>query len=278
MISPVVTGKLCFSEIIPASFKIKEKQALNSDLFISFPLKSVCFNLIFLDFQAAARHHCNYLVYLHSDQFLRVGGDPLWLDGLEATPPRLRLLDHINKVLAHQPWLTACSHIQVKQSQMNRSQQNVHKRSTNENLLLITEILLISLELCRSTNSREPWHCSYFLSFPLFPPDAAEDGWAVLVAGWAGAGRGDPGPLSLPLQLCVWMWHKLRPGPCLQISSWYPANLLPLWCCQRQHQCASVVCHSLWTHNSTKGNKSDLYYWLIRHQTITERNALHFAN
>ncbi|KAA8588812.1 hypothetical protein FQN60_010157 [Etheostoma spectabile] len=62
---------------------------------------------------AAARHHCNYLVYLHSAQFLRVGGDPLWLQGLEAAPPRLRLLDHINKVLAHQPWLTACSHIQT---------------------------------------------------------------------------------------------------------------------------------------------------------------------
>ncbi|MEQ2193544.1 hypothetical protein XENOCAPTIV_002847 [Xenoophorus captivus] len=33
--------------------------------------------------------------------------------GLEAAPPRLRLLDHINKVLAHQPWLAACSHIQT---------------------------------------------------------------------------------------------------------------------------------------------------------------------
>lgn len=70
----------------------------------------------FHDFQAAARHHCNYLVYLHSAHFLRVGGDPLWLQGLEAAPAHLRLLDHINKVLAHQPWLTACSHIQVQQN------------------------------------------------------------------------------------------------------------------------------------------------------------------
>uniref|UniRef100_A0A3Q3SVI4 Sestrin 4 n=1 Tax=Mastacembelus armatus TaxID=205130 RepID=A0A3Q3SVI4_9TELE len=67
----------------------------------------------YIAIMAAARHHCNYLVYLHSTQFLRVGGDPLWLQGLEAAPPRLRLLDHINKVLAHQPWLTACSHIQT---------------------------------------------------------------------------------------------------------------------------------------------------------------------
>uniref|UniRef100_A0A667ZEC3 Sestrin 4 n=1 Tax=Myripristis murdjan TaxID=586833 RepID=A0A667ZEC3_9TELE len=67
----------------------------------------------YIAIMAAARHHCSYLVSLHSAQFLRVGGDPLWLQGLEAAPPRLRLLDHINKVLAHQPWLTACSHIQT---------------------------------------------------------------------------------------------------------------------------------------------------------------------
>uniref|UniRef100_A0A672GLF3 Si:zfos-80g12.1 n=1 Tax=Salarias fasciatus TaxID=181472 RepID=A0A672GLF3_SALFA len=67
----------------------------------------------YIAIMAAARHHCNYLVYLHSAQFLRVGGDPLWLQGLEAAPPRLRLLSHINKVLAHQPWLTACQHIQT---------------------------------------------------------------------------------------------------------------------------------------------------------------------
>ncbi|TNM99176.1 sestrin-3 [Takifugu flavidus] len=67
----------------------------------------------YIAIMAAARHHCNYLVHRHSAHFLRVGGDPLWLHGLEAAPPRLRLLDHINKVLAHQPWLTACSHIQT---------------------------------------------------------------------------------------------------------------------------------------------------------------------
>ncbi|XP_054648572.1 sestrin-3 isoform X4 [Dunckerocampus dactyliophorus] len=73
------------------------------------PLPLPCRHYIAI--MAAAQHHCNYLVYLHSAQFLRLGGDPLWLQGLEAAPPRLRLLDHINKVLAHQPWLTACSHI-----------------------------------------------------------------------------------------------------------------------------------------------------------------------
>lgn len=67
----------------------------------------------YITIMAAARHQCSYLVSLHSAQFLRVGGDPLWLQGLQAAPPRLRHLDHINKVLAHQPWLTACSHIQA---------------------------------------------------------------------------------------------------------------------------------------------------------------------
>ncbi|XP_072293640.1 sestrin-3 [Eucyclogobius newberryi] len=67
----------------------------------------------YIAIMAAARHHCNYLVHLHSAQFLRVGGDPLWLQDLQAAPPRLRLLDQINKVLAHQPWLTSCAHIQV---------------------------------------------------------------------------------------------------------------------------------------------------------------------
>ncbi|XP_034546108.1 sestrin-3 [Notolabrus celidotus] len=67
----------------------------------------------YIAIMATARHHCNYLVYLHSAQFLRVGGDPLWLEGLEAAPARLRLLDRINKVLAHQPWLAACSDIQT---------------------------------------------------------------------------------------------------------------------------------------------------------------------
>ncbi|XP_034037480.1 sestrin-3 [Thalassophryne amazonica] len=67
----------------------------------------------YIAIMAAARHRCSYLVCLHSVRFLRVGGDPLWLQGLEAAPLRLRLLDHINKVLAHQPWLIAFSHIQT---------------------------------------------------------------------------------------------------------------------------------------------------------------------
>lgn len=196
---------------------------------ITSPLWSVCLWSIVLinatnspskislpDFQAAARHHCNYLVHLHSAYFLRVGGDPLWLHGLEAAPPRLRLLDHINKVLAHQPWLTACSHIQVKL----------------QSCWIIDVLMKIAAHL-----------------LSVLVPDAA--GRAVLVAGWAGAGCGHPGPLPLPLQFCVWVWYELGQRPALQISQRDPANLLPLRRCQRQHQRASDTRR---TQNAPTGN------------------------
>lgn len=63
--------------------------------------------------QAAARHRCRYLVNLHVLQFLRVGGDPQWLRGLDCIPPKLRKLSEINKILAHQPWLVGKEHIEV---------------------------------------------------------------------------------------------------------------------------------------------------------------------
>lgn len=46
-------------------------------------------------------------------QFLRVGGDPQWLRGLDYIPPKLRKLSEINKILAHRPWLVGKEHIEV---------------------------------------------------------------------------------------------------------------------------------------------------------------------
>ncbi|KAG2467536.1 SESN3 protein, partial [Polypterus senegalus] len=66
----------------------------------------------FIAIMAAARHQCHYLVSLHFSEFLRVGGDPAWLRGLDCAPQRLRDLDQINKVLAHRPWLIAREHIE----------------------------------------------------------------------------------------------------------------------------------------------------------------------
>ena len=65
--------------------------------------------------QAAARHQCRYLVNLHVLQFLRAGGDPQWLRGLDFIPPKLRNLNEINKILAHRPWLITKGHIEVYQ-------------------------------------------------------------------------------------------------------------------------------------------------------------------
>lgn len=145
--------------------------------------------------------------------------------------------------------------------------------------LMFFIVYFFLFELWILTNSLlffEVSHCSDLCDpelLSLFPPDAAEVGGAVLVAGWAGAGCGDPGPLPRPLQLCVWMRHRLRLCPSLQISQRYPTDLLPLWCCQRQHQCASVSRHSLWTHNTTTGNKSDSYFNQIN---ITENQRVKY--
>ncbi|XP_062820189.1 sestrin-3 [Anolis carolinensis] len=66
----------------------------------------------YIAIMAAARHRCRYLVNLHVLQFLRFGGDPLWLRGLDYIPPKLRKLSEINKILAHRPWLVGKEHIE----------------------------------------------------------------------------------------------------------------------------------------------------------------------
>jgi sestrin len=61
----------------------------------------------FIALMGASRHSCQYLIDLHTQEFLRLGGDERWLrDGLDRVPLKIRSLDEmINKVLAHQPWL-----------------------------------------------------------------------------------------------------------------------------------------------------------------------------
>ncbi|TKS76106.1 Sestrin-1 [Collichthys lucidus] len=62
---------------------------------------------------AAARHQCSYLVNLHVNDFLQVGGDPKWLDGLNEAPQKLQQLGELNKILAHRPWLLTKEHIET---------------------------------------------------------------------------------------------------------------------------------------------------------------------
>eukprot|EP00062_Callorhinchus_milii_P001235 gi/632936079/ref/XP_007892295.1/ PREDICTED: sestrin-1-like [Callorhinchus milii] len=66
----------------------------------------------YIAIMAAARHQSSYLVEVHVEQFLQVGGDPLWLQGLHHIPQRLRNLNEINKILAHRPWLITKQHIE----------------------------------------------------------------------------------------------------------------------------------------------------------------------
>lgn len=61
---------------------------------------------------AAARHQCTYLVKMYEKEFLLLGGDPSWLNGLDFIPSKLRAIYDINKLLAHRPWLLRKEHIE----------------------------------------------------------------------------------------------------------------------------------------------------------------------
>ncbi|NWQ86393.1 SESN2 protein, partial [Burhinus bistriatus] len=67
----------------------------------------------YIAIMAAARHQCSYLVGLHMGEFLQVGGNPVWLQGLHCAPQKLRNLNEINKLLAHRPWLITKEHIEA---------------------------------------------------------------------------------------------------------------------------------------------------------------------
>ncbi|XP_043398692.1 sestrin-1 isoform X9 [Chelonia mydas] len=70
----------------------------------------------YIGIMAAARHQCSYLVNLHVNDFLHVGGDPKWLNGLENAPHKLQNLGELNKILAHRPWLITKEHIETTES------------------------------------------------------------------------------------------------------------------------------------------------------------------
>lgn len=84
----------------------------------------------------------------------------------------------------------------------------------------------------------------------------------MLVAGRAGAGGCDPGPLPLPLQLCVRLRHQLRPGAAgLHLSRRLTAHLLPLRRRQRQRQRASVARQPFGAHHVTTGEKAETAFF-----------------
>lgn len=52
-------------------------------------------------------------VTVQEGEFLKNHGDKLWLKGIQFLPARIKNLLHLNKVLAHQPWLVKTQHIKV---------------------------------------------------------------------------------------------------------------------------------------------------------------------
>ncbi|XP_077151778.1 sestrin-2 isoform X2 [Ranitomeya variabilis] len=82
-----------------------QHQLLHMDGALSLPERH------YVAIMASARHHCVYLVSLHSSSFLQAGGDPRWLEGLSYAPLKLRRLNDLNKYLAHRPWLITKEHI-----------------------------------------------------------------------------------------------------------------------------------------------------------------------
>ncbi|XP_075120519.1 sestrin-2-like isoform X1 [Leptodactylus fuscus] len=87
-------------------FRKTQQQLLRMDGALSLPERH------YVAIMASARHHCVYLVSLHSSSFLQAGGDPQWLEGLNSAPLKLRRLNDLNKYLAHRPWLITKEHIE----------------------------------------------------------------------------------------------------------------------------------------------------------------------
>lgn len=167
--------------------------------------------------QAAARHQCRYLVNLHVLQFLRAGGDPQWLRGLDFIPPKLRNLNEINKILAHRPWLITKEHIEVAGGALPGDRGGAGDGGPSG--------VPVGPGGCRgpllALDASLPCPC---------PAEAAENQRVELVAGGAGARRRPPGALPRARQLCLRL--RLRagrgaggPGVAEGLSAWEPVLL-----------------------------------------------------
>ena len=69
---------------------------------------------IYIAIMAASRHRCGYLVSVLEMEFLIAGGNKDWIiNGKEQMPGKLRNLQTINRLMAHQPWTITRDHIKV---------------------------------------------------------------------------------------------------------------------------------------------------------------------
>jgi hypothetical protein len=58
----------------------------------------------YLAIMAVATIKCQYLLRQLEKDFLDKGGNMEWLEGLSHAPEKIRKLDKLNNILAHQPW------------------------------------------------------------------------------------------------------------------------------------------------------------------------------
>ncbi|VDN51074.1 unnamed protein product [Dracunculus medinensis] len=65
----------------------------------------------FIALMASSRHQCNSLMQLHKREFERLGGNINWLKGLQYVPLKIRNLDMLSAILAHQPWSIDVDHL-----------------------------------------------------------------------------------------------------------------------------------------------------------------------
>jgi hypothetical protein len=74
----------------------------------------------YIAIMAVSTIRCEYLLRELEMQFLLKGGDEIWLiKGLEAVPDKLRQLEKINNILAHQPWKLKLQDIKEIHSKFN---------------------------------------------------------------------------------------------------------------------------------------------------------------
>ena len=60
---------------------------------------------------ASSRHSCRNIAANHMLQFIKVGGNVNWLEGIHRTPEKIQALIQLNALLAHQPWMIREQHI-----------------------------------------------------------------------------------------------------------------------------------------------------------------------
>lgn len=99
--------------------------------------------------QAAARHHCSYLVNIHSTEFLLQHGDEQWLKGVQHAPAKLQRLNDVNRILAHRPWLITTDHIQVNLA-FRHFGSIFHSGCVLYSSLLHSVTLSMSMAVCRA--------------------------------------------------------------------------------------------------------------------------------